>query len=133
THTVTEEVESGGTFTTTFGGDCASDGTVQLAEGEDLTCVVTNTLVEAPTTLTVVKECQGDFVGTGPDFTFLLDGSPVEGLTATCMAGSATINVVPGVDFELTEDLDLPDGWSFEGTDCNVDVDEIDGGVELNI
>src|SRR5690606_40194579 len=63
THTVTEVVESGRTLTSSCGCGCAADGTVQIAEGEDLTCVVTNTLVEAPTTLTVQKECEGTTEG----------------------------------------------------------------------
>src|SRR5690606_30085827 len=75
----------------------------------------------------------GDFEGAGPEFSFLVNGSGIDGLSATCTASSETIDIEPGVDFNLTEHLDLPDGWSFVGADCNVDVDEIDGGVELNV
>jgi hypothetical protein len=136
TYTVSENIDSGGPFTTTtFGGDCnPSTGVVTVAEGEDAACTVINTLEgEVPdTTLTVVKDC-GDFVGTGPTFTFLIDGSPVDGLTATCDSISETVSIDPGVDFDLAEDLDLPEGWSFDSASCDAGGPEaIDGGVELN-
>jgi hypothetical protein len=44
-HTVSETAGTGtslASYTTSFSGDCAADGTVTLAEGEDRTCTITN-------------------------------------------------------------------------------------------
>jgi len=47
-HTVSETVDDG--YTATFGGDCASDGTITLVVGGVKTCTITNDDVAQPTT-----------------------------------------------------------------------------------
>jgi hypothetical protein len=81
-HTVTEEwtdahelndtIES--RYTVSYGLDCAADGTVDIAAGEDLTCEIVND--DRPATVTVTKLINGS----GPltlssDFTMTVDGT----------------------------------------------------------
>jgi hypothetical protein len=47
-HTVSETAGTGtslGDYTTVIGGDCAANGTISLAAGDDKTCTITNTLI----------------------------------------------------------------------------------------
>ncbi|MBI5456356.1 lamin tail domain-containing protein [Candidatus Kaiserbacteria bacterium] len=80
THTVTtgahivSEVEVFGYDAGDWGGDCAADGTITLAEGEDKTCTITNN--DMPGTLHVVKVVVNDDAGAKVfgDFSFQIDG-----------------------------------------------------------
>jgi hypothetical protein len=42
-------------YTTSIGGACASDGDVVIVAGDDLTCTITNDLIEAPPVIIVVQ------------------------------------------------------------------------------
>src|SRR5690606_39553589 len=74
-----------------FDGVCASDGTGVLAEAQPLTCVVTNTLVEAPTTLTVQKECEGTTEG---EFEITIDDTDIA--IIGCGESTEPVSVDPG-------------------------------------
>lgn len=75
TYTVSEDSDSG--YTTTYGGDCALDGTVTLAVGENKVCTVTNN--DNSATLTVIKIVDNTNGGSlnPSDFTMQVTGTNV--------------------------------------------------------
>ncbi len=68
-HTVSETTDPG--YTSTIGGDCASDGSITLAAGDDKTCTITND--DKPAKLTVIKHVINDNGGTATAANFSLD------------------------------------------------------------
>jgi hypothetical protein len=60
-HTITETGAGGtdlGKYTTTIGGDCASDGSIPVAQGDEATCTITNVRKgQSVAFLTVTKIC----------------------------------------------------------------------------
>ena len=66
-----------------WGGDCAADGTITLAPGEDATCTITND--DQPATLKLVKTVVNDNGGTATedDFQGKIDGADVDWDVAT--------------------------------------------------
>ena len=68
-HTVSETTDSG--YTATIGGDCAADGSITLAAGDDKTCTITNN--DKPAKLIVIKHVINDNGGTATAANFTLD------------------------------------------------------------
>jgi uncharacterized repeat protein (TIGR01451 family)/LPXTG-motif cell wall-anchored protein len=60
-----------------WGGDCATDGTVTLGQGQHLTCTITNTYVAPPAYLTLVKTVVGGSLTAG-DFPAFIDDNEVD-------------------------------------------------------
>jgi hypothetical protein len=92
-HTVSESAGTGTTlsdYTTVIGGDCASDGTITLAAGEDKTCTITNT---RKPTLTINKVCDPT-TDTGK-FNLILD-TVTRQADATCGTGTGAITTSIG-------------------------------------
>lgn len=90
-HTVSETNAAG--YAATFGGDCATDGTVTLAAGQNKTCTIVNNDI-APT-LTVTKTVTNDNGGTKVvgDFTLLIDAQQVfSGIQNFFNAGTYTVS-----------------------------------------
>jgi hypothetical protein len=48
-------------YTTLIGGDCAADGTITLAAGDNKTCTITNTFKTTPA-ISVTKQCQSNTI-----------------------------------------------------------------------
>ena len=89
-HTASETQQPGYTASV-WGGDCAANGTVTLAAGDNLTCTITNDDI-APT-LTLVKTVINDNDGTltVADFPLFIDATPVtSGAVNTVNAGAHT-------------------------------------------
>ncbi len=68
-HTVSETTDP--TYTSTIGGDCAADGTITLAAGDDKTCTITND--DKAAKLIVIKHVINDNGGTATAANFSLD------------------------------------------------------------
>src|SRR6185436_16717709 len=68
-HTVSETTDSG--YAATIGGDCAADGTITLAAGDDKTCTITND--DKAAKLIVIKHVINDNGGTAKASDFTLD------------------------------------------------------------
>ena len=68
-HTVSETTDPG--YTATIGGDCAADGSITLAAGDDKTCTITND--DKPGKLIVIKHVINDNGGTATAADFTLD------------------------------------------------------------
>ena len=68
-HTVSETTDAG--YTATIGGDCAADGTITLAAGDDKSCTITND--DKPAKLIVIKHVINDNGGTATAANFTLD------------------------------------------------------------
>lgn len=103
--------------------------TVSIEEGEDVVCVVTNTL--NPSTIIVHKDVQGpngeDIVDTSQNFTVRLDSFDPQSLTD---GGTVTYNnVVPG-DHTITEDTP-PAGYDFYS--IIPDSDSGTTGAQINV
>ena len=97
-----------------WGGDCAVDGSITLALGEDKTCTITNTFVTASTgTLTLVKVVVGG-TAVNTDWTLSATGpTPISGATGFA---SVTGAVVDAGDYTLDETG--PVGYSDNAWDC---------------
>jgi hypothetical protein len=106
-HTVSETSNSG--YTATIGGDCASDGTVTLASGENKVCTITNNDISP--TLTLVKTVTNNNGGNNvaADFQGMIDGNNVAWSVAVPVnAGAHTAS-------ETTVSGYTPSAW---GGDC---------------
>ena len=68
-HTVSETTDPG--YTATIGGDCAADGSITLAAGDDKTCTITND--DKAAKLIVIKHVVNDNGGTATAANFTLD------------------------------------------------------------
>ncbi|HET7113714.1 MAG TPA: hypothetical protein VFI57_08725, partial [Pyrinomonadaceae bacterium] len=68
-HTVSETTDAG--YTATIGGDCAADGTITLAAGDDKSCTITND--DKAAKLIVIKHVINDNGGTATAANFTLD------------------------------------------------------------
>ena len=110
-HTVSEIAGTGTSLTNyltpVIGGDCATDGTITLAAGDNKTCSITNT---RKARLTINKVC--DPTNDPGKFTFKVDGSnATNGVDKSCgtgtgafdiAAGSHTVSEVAGTGTDLT-------------------------------
>jgi uncharacterized repeat protein (TIGR01451 family) len=100
-----------------WGGDCATDGTVTLAEGQNATCTVTNTYVPVPVpdpaTLIVIKNVDNTGGGTlsPEDFIMEVTGTNVStstfpgsstGTTVTLDAGSYSVDEQDSFEYDKT-------------------------------
>ena len=97
-HTVSENPNPG--YVGTIGGDCAPDGTITLALGDNRFCTITND--DVPSTLTVTKIVINDNGGTAgeAEFTLFIDGVPTGSGSATPVAvGVHTISEDPNPDY----------------------------------
>jgi hypothetical protein len=97
-----------------FGGDCASDGTIALAAGQDATCSVTVTKA-ATIDVTAATDPAGDPTA----FTFNADnGLAPASFDLLDTQSQSFADAVPGQTYTLTEDV--PAGWSLitSGSDC---------------
>jgi len=93
-HTASETVFAGYTAGS-WGGDCAADGTITLALGDDKTCTITND--DNPATLTLNKIVTNDDGGTATQANFQakIDGGDVPWATAQSVgAGTFTASEV---------------------------------------
>ena len=98
-HTVSETSDPG--YTATIGGDCAADGSITLAAGDDKSCTITND--DKPAKLIVIKHVINDNGGTATAANFTLDsggandspdnfaGAESPGTEVTLDAGSYTV------------------------------------------
>ena len=89
-HTASETTLTG-YAASAWGGDCAANGTITLAPGDNKTCTITNNDVQP--TLTLVKTVTNDNGGTKTvsDFPLFVDGSPVtSGAQNSINAGAHT-------------------------------------------
>ncbi|HSE32819.1 MAG TPA: hypothetical protein VLA93_14695, partial [Pyrinomonadaceae bacterium] len=68
-HTVSETTDAG--YTSTIGGDCASNGSITLAAGDVKECTITND--DKPATLKIIKHVINDNGGTAVAADFTLD------------------------------------------------------------
>ncbi len=90
-HTVSEAADAA--YTAVIGGDCAANGTITLAAGDDKSCTITNTF-KAPK-LTVTKSVVNDNGGAAvvADFTLKVNATTVtSGAQNTFDAGSYTVS-----------------------------------------
>lgn len=94
-------------YTSVIGGDCAANGTITLAEGDNKTCTITNTVKNG--TIIVKKSMVG---GTG-SFTFTGD---VAGTISSDNGILTTPDVLPGT---YTSTEAVADGWSLTGISCD--------------
>ena len=100
-------------------------------DGDAIECTFTNRLPDQENpTLIVYKECIGD---ADTDFSFTLD--PDEDIpfsTFGCGENSGTIDLTVDTEYDLTEDMPLPDGWTLTDVTCTgIDYNEIDDGVSF--
>ena len=109
--TASEDVVTGYTASS-WGGDCAADGSVTLANGETKTCTITND--DNPATLTLVKTVINDDGGTAveDDFQAYIDGSPVPWNVAQSVGAGS---------FTASEDVVAGYTASSWGGDCAAD------------
>jgi hypothetical protein len=101
-HTVSETAGTGSdlnNYTTVIGGQCAADGTVSLAAGDNKTCTITNT---RKATLTVNKVCVPTS-DTGK-FNLRIDGA-VAGSGADALCGGTTGAVVSSIGSHTVSEL----------------------------
>ena len=111
-HTATETTQVG-YAPSTWGGDCAADGTITLAPGDTKTCTITND--DIGPTLTLVKTVTNNNGGNKvvSDFPLFIDGSLVT---------SGTANLVPAnVLHTATETTQVGYAPSTWGGDCAAD------------
>ncbi|MGB6894999.1 MAG: hypothetical protein WBF37_03510, partial [Dehalococcoidia bacterium] len=91
-YTVSED-DPAPAYTYTIGGDCAPDGSITLASGDDKSCTITND--DQPPTLTVTKTVITDDGGTEGvgDFDLFIDGGAVtSGVANPVLAGAHTVS-----------------------------------------
>lgn len=105
-------------YAASFGGDCATDGSITLAAGEEKSCIITNDDVAATLTVhKVVINDDGGVAGAG-DFPLFVDGQPVtNGLTTTLSLGD-----------HFVAETNLPGYAATFSGDCLAD-----GSVELGL
>jgi hypothetical protein len=113
TYTVSEQNQAGYTAGT-WGGDCASNGTVTLSAGQNKTCTITNDDVPptvAKGCIAITKEAYDanntKITSNIPAFTFKLDGSQTYTTNAN---GTLTISDVTVGNHTLEEIV--PSGWT---------------------
>ncbi|MEN9881477.1 MAG: hypothetical protein RLZZ308_660, partial [Candidatus Parcubacteria bacterium] len=86
-----------------WGGDCASDGSITLANGEDKVCTITNTYIPEKARLTLIKEVINNNGGTAlaTEWTLSASGAtPFSGITGTA---SVTNKEVDSGVYSLSE------------------------------
>ena len=113
-HTASEFMNVSGYTAGSWGGDCAADGSITLANGDVKTCTITND--DIPPTLTVNKLFNTQFGGVGniKDFTLTVtdpqkvDVGTTWAQTKTLMAGTAYTIAESG-----------PVGWTQQSLSCS--------------
>jgi hypothetical protein len=137
TYTVSETVRDGYSASA-WSGDCAPDGTVTLAIGDDKTCSITNDDI-APT-LTLTKTVINDAGGTATlsDFQAHIGATPVAwGVPQSVISGSFTVTetVLPGYSVSAWSGDCAPDGTITltigDDKTCSVTNDDIAATVTL--
>lgn len=94
-HTVSETAGTStdmGDYTAVIGGDCAVNGTITLAAGDNKTCTITNTLIPPQPAMLIVNKTVSNTHGgnnVAGDFSLFVD--------ATQVASGATSTFAPGV------------------------------------
>ncbi len=103
-----------------WGGDCAADGTITLSLGKVATCTITND--DIPPTLTIIKDATPNdlqdftFGGTLGAFT-LDDDSGVDGEDNEYSNSKNFVNTNAGINYTITENL--PNNfWKLENVSC---------------
>jgi hypothetical protein len=122
-HTVSETAGTGtdlNNYTSVIGGDCAADGTVSVAAGQNKTCTITNT---RKPTLRVNKICAP--TNDGGKFNLRIDGSNA-GTGADASCGGTTGAVVSSIGSHTVSETagtgtDLNNYTSAIGGDCAAD------------
>ncbi len=120
------ETSQAGYSASSWGGNCASDGTITLSVGEVATCTITNDDI-APT-LTIVKDATPNdlqnFVFDGTLGAFTLDDDSGVSEADDVYSNSKTFtNVEANINYTVTETLPNP-FWSFEGVSCVINGSE---------
>ncbi len=114
THMVDETVGTGtslSNYTTVIGGDCATDGSVTLAAGDNKTCTITNTLKQG----TIIVEKQTDPDGSSQSFEF--DPSYAANFFLTDGQQNDSGPLAPGT-YSVAE-VNLPAGWGLTSAVCS--------------
>jgi hypothetical protein len=118
-HTVSETAGTGtslGDYTTVIGGDCAANGSVSLAAGDNKTCTITNTKKGMAA---VVKTVSGLTPPAGQSFTFEIregattssDGTVLESKSTDASGNiNFTTKLVAGQTYQICEQV-FP-GWN---------------------
>ena len=92
-HVVSETPDPG--YLASFGGDCAPDGTVTLAPGDQKTCTIANDDAPQLTVLKIVANYNGGTAQAG-DFELFVDGSPVvSGIPVPVSVGTHLVSETP--------------------------------------
>src|SRR3989338_5167530 len=120
-HTVSETGQAG--YTGTIGGDCAADGTVTLAGGDNKTCTITND--DEPGTLTIVKNT----IGGNGDFDYTVSGptGSTESISTALLSGTTgALSVNAGV-YAVAEEAQ--DAWTLTSASCDDGSSELSGNT----
>ena len=99
-------------------GDCASDGTITLAVGENKTCIITND--DKPATLHIIKEVTNDNGGTKveSDFTINVSGNNPSSSSFAGAAFPGTDITIDAGSYDITETADAGYAATYS-TDCS--------------
>ncbi|MEA2701607.1 MAG: hypothetical protein QOE22_316 [Candidatus Parcubacteria bacterium] len=145
TYTVSE-TDDAGYAASVWGGDCAADGSITLADGDDVECTITNDdIAGSPppsAALTVTKTVVNDDGGAllVSDFPLFIDAFPtVSGIATTTLSpGTYTMSETGNADYDAGDwggdcatdgTITLADGDNLECTITNDDVDAtVSGG-----
>src|SRR3989338_604272 len=120
-HTVSETGQVG--YAGTIGGDCAADGTVTLAGGDNKTCTITND--DEPGTLTIVKNT----IGGNGDFDYTVSGptGSTESISTALLSGTTgALSVNAGV-YAIAEEAE--DAWTLTSASCDDGSSELSGNT----
>jgi hypothetical protein len=117
-HTVSELAGTGtvlADYTVVIGGDCASDGTITLAAGDQKTCTITNTKLGH-----IIVDKVTVPAGDSQSFSFTTTGSGYAGFSLTDAATPHDSGaLVPGT-YSVAETV--PTGWTLTGLSCKLTV-----------
>ena len=99
-------------------GDCAADGTITLALGEDATCTINNDDIAPTLTITkVVDNTPGGGTAVATEWILTASGGPTSGSTLSG-AGGASGAVTAGAVYTLAESVG-PDGYDASSWTCD--------------
>ncbi|MBY0539277.1 peptidoglycan-binding protein [Patescibacteria group bacterium] len=134
TYTVSEEAAAG--YTGTIGGDCASNGTITLAIGENKNCTIVNDDNTSSLTLNKVVIDDNDNNGTTPASAFTLTATGATGFSGVgpSVNSSGVVSFDAG-DYNLSESG--PAGYAASAWVCTggtqVDADTVTVGLGQNV
>jgi hypothetical protein len=131
-HTVSETSDSG--YTGIISGNCASDGSITLNQGDVKSCIITNNDIQPKLTVTkIVVNDDGGFMQVS-DFTLKVDGTVVtSGVQNGFNAGAHTVSETfdPGYTETISGDCASDGSITLNQGDvksCTITNDDISGG-----